>query len=128
MPDLTKLAKELRQNQTDAEKLIWYFLRNNRLGCKFRRQHKLGGRYIVDFICLEKNLIIELDGGQHNEEVDRERTGFLQQEGFHLLRFWNNDVLQKTKDVLETIFNAVQADIVSPSPGFATLSPQGRGE
>jgi very-short-patch-repair endonuclease len=95
----SKLSKELRKRQTDAEGRLWYFLRGRNLeGYKFRRQHRLG-RYIVDIVCLDKKLVIEVDGGQHNEvsnqEQDTKRTAWL--------RFWDNEVLTNTEGVLEII-------------------------
>jgi very-short-patch-repair endonuclease len=103
----TTLPKELRQRQTDAEMRLWYFLRDRQIvGFKFRRQHRIG-RYVVDMACLEKKLIIEIDGGQHNEmlnqEHDRTRTNWLEKEGYQVIRFWDNDVLSNTEGVLETI-------------------------
>ncbi len=98
-------ARRLRQNQTDAEKIVWQQLRSRQLaGCKFRRQHPLGN-YIVDFICLDRKLIIELDGSQHMEtlEYDEKRSNFLQQEGFVILRFWNNQVFEELETVLAVI-------------------------
>ena len=77
---------------------------------KFRRQHPIG-KFIVDFVCIETNLIIELDGGQHNEEAamnaDKERTKWLENQGFNVLRFWNNDVLKNLDGVTEVIWNAL---------------------
>jgi len=101
----TDRAKELRQNMTDAEQTLWYFLRAKRFeDLKFRRQQPLGD-YIVDFVCFEHDLIIEVDGGQHreNETYDQERTDWLESEGFDVIRFWNDDVLNKTEQVLEQI-------------------------
>jgi very-short-patch-repair endonuclease len=101
----TAKAKELRKNSTDAERALWRQLRAHRLaGYKFRRQQSIG-RYIVDFLCFEKRLIVELDGGQHAEQVayDAERTAWLQSQGFKVLRFWNHEVLQNTEAVLEVI-------------------------
>ena len=72
----TPIARKLRRNQTEAEKLVWSKLRNNQLGYKFKRQYPIEP-YIVDFFCLEQKIIIELDGGQHTEEQDRSRTLFL---------------------------------------------------
>ena len=94
------LARELRHNQTDAENVLWYRLRGLRLkGIKFRRQYPLGD-YIVDFISSEHKLIIEVDGGQHNELPtalkDEKRSRWLKSQGYEILRFWNNDVTQKT--------------------------------
>jgi very-short-patch-repair endonuclease len=104
---LTPLAKTLRKNQTEAEKLVWRQLRSKGLsGLKFRRQQPIGD-YIVDFVCLEKKLIIEVDGGQHAEnENDRKRDAWLQSEGFAVLRFWNNDVLGNLEGVMERIYQS----------------------
>lgn len=101
----TTKAKELRKNSTDAERALWRQLRAHRLlGYKFRRQQPIG-RYIVDFVCFEKHLIIELDGGQHAEQVayDEERSAWLQAHEFQVLRFWNHDVLQDTEAVMGVI-------------------------
>ncbi len=98
-------ARCLRKRQTDAERLLWYRLRSRQLArFKFRRQQVMGA-YIVDFICLEPKLIIELDGGQHNWRIayDAERSKYLNRLGFKVLRFWNNDVLQDIDAVLEFI-------------------------
>ena len=105
MRNLTKTAKTLRRNSTDAERKLWYSIRSKQLdGLKFRRQHPLGN-YVVDFVCLEKRLIIELDGGQHaiNKEKDIERDNWLKNEGYTVLRFWNNDVLDNLDGVLSEI-------------------------
>ncbi len=102
---LTKLARELRKEATDAERLLWVYLRARRFNnLKFRRQQPIGN-YIVDFICFEKKLIIEVDGGQHseNEEKDLERTAWLKQKGYNVVRYWNNDVLHNCRGVLEDI-------------------------
>ncbi|HVU82475.1 MAG TPA: endonuclease domain-containing protein, partial [Rhodanobacteraceae bacterium] len=97
-------TKSLRQSQTDAEALLWRHLRNAQLGAKFRRQHRVAG-YILDFASLERGLAIELDGSQHFDQVayDERRTASLESLGFRVLRFWNNDVFQRTNDVLESI-------------------------
>ena len=92
---LNRFKKQLRNSQTDAESTLWYRLRDRRMdGLKFRRQHVLKG-YIVDFVCLEKNLVIELDSGHHadQKEYDHTRTCVLQREGFTVMRFWNNEIL-----------------------------------
>lgn len=109
-------ARYLRTNQTEVEKIIWNQLRNRRLnGVKFRRQHPIG-RYIVDFVSLERNLIIELDGGQHNSELGRKmdavRQTWLENRGFKVLRFWNNEVVKDLDAVLEVINN----NLTLPSP------------
>ena len=90
------LVQNLRQNQTKQELKLWSLLRNrNFQGLKFKRQYNIGD-YIVDFVCLEYKVIIEIDGGQHNEpeeiELDNERTKYLQSKGFRVIRFWNNEV------------------------------------
>ena len=117
-------AKALRGNQTDAEQRLWYHLRAHRfMGLKFKRQKPIG-RYIVDFVCMEHRLIIELDGGQHAEQAtyDRQRDAWLHGEGYRVLRFWNNDVLQELEGVLERIRGALFL-VPSPQP-----SPRTRGE
>jgi len=98
-------ARELRQKYTDAEKALWTKLRNRELECvKFRRQ-QLIGPYIVDFASLQRGLIIEIDGGQHNEENingrDEERMARLEERGYRVIRFWNNEVLTNLEGVLE---------------------------
>ncbi len=98
-------ARRLRKHPTDAERLLWRHLRLRQLGgYKFRRQQPLGP-YIVDFVCLEQRLIVEVDGGQHAEQTedDAQRTAWLEAEGFRVLRFWNTEVLQDTKTVQEVI-------------------------
>jgi len=105
MHDLINLSRNLRKRQTDAENLIWRHLRGKQVnGLKFRRQHPIG-KYIVDFVCLEKLLILEIDGGQHSieKEKDSQRDNWLMAEGYRILRFWNNDVLGNLPGVLETI-------------------------
>jgi very-short-patch-repair endonuclease len=103
-PRKVKLARQLRRNQSEAEEKLWINLwKRNLNGVKFRRQQPIG-KYIVDFICFEKKLIIEIDGGQHNEspkiQTDLQRTIWLESEGYHVLRFWNNDVLENLDGVL----------------------------
>jgi very-short-patch-repair endonuclease len=98
----------LRRASTDAERRLWAALRDRRLaGYRFRRQHPIGP-FIVDFACTRHQLIVEADGGQHIESrLDGRRTAFLQKEGWRVLRFWNNDVLQNTNGVVETILLAL---------------------
>ena len=103
-------AKQLRkkENTTEAEKLLWYYIKNKQLNnCKFRRQVPIGN-FVVDFLCIEKKLIIELDGGQHNEDnnikYDNTRTECLRGLGYNVVRFWNNEVFQNMENVLETIY------------------------
>lgn len=100
---ITRSAKALRKRSTDVERLLWRHLRAKQLkGLKFRRQQPIG-RYVVDFVCFEKQVIIEVDGGQHTAEVDRGRDEWLKGQGFRVLRFWNNEVLTNTQGVLEVI-------------------------
>jgi len=116
-------ARELRAGMTDAEQKLWRYLRNRQLqGFKFRRQHEIGC-YIADFVCTEAKLIVELDGGQHLEqmEYDERRTRQLKIMGYNLLRFWNNDVLTNTESVLEVILNT----LASPTPHPSPLSQRG---
>ena len=104
----TARARELRNNPTEAERTLWKHLRLRQLGgYKFRRQQPLGP-YIVDLICLEKRLIIEVDGGQHSEQkaYDAERNAWLEEQGFRVLRFWNHEVLQEIEAVKEVIVRA----------------------
>ncbi len=103
--DVLSKAKQLRKNQTDAEKVLWQQLRNRRLnGYKFKRQVPIN-YFIVDFLCPSEKLIIELDGGQHAEQVeyDQKRTAYLQRKIFIVVRFWNNDVLTNIDGVLESL-------------------------
>ena len=103
-PRLGLLAKGLRGNQTDAEQKLWMRLRSRQIdGLKFRRQHVIG-RYIVDFCCVERKMIVELDGGQHveQEEADGERTKYLRSVGFRVIRFWNDDVLEEILRILSS--------------------------
>jgi very-short-patch-repair endonuclease len=104
------LAQELRKKSTDAEMYLWSLLRNRKFhGFKFRRQHPIGG-YIVDFICHERKLVIELDGNQHKENFcyDQERTAYLEKLGYKVLRFWNNALFKETSHVLEAIYQSLQ--------------------
>ncbi len=118
---LLENARQLRCKQTDAEQKLWYHLRAHRfMGLKFKRQKPLG-RYIVDFVCPERKLVIELDGGQHSEQTayDAKRDDWLGSQGYTVLRFWNNEVMQELEAVLEKIR-------LSLSPGPSPAS--GRGE
>jgi len=123
---LKRFKKSLRKSQTDAESILWYHLRNrNFQNHKFRRQHILCG-YIVDFVCLEKKLVIELDGGQHAEKIayDSARTIKLEADGFQVLRFWNNEIFNNMDSVLETIYEAFN----TPHPPQKTRRPLPQGE
>jgi very-short-patch-repair endonuclease len=96
------IAKELRKRSTDTEELLWKYLRLKQLeGFKFRRQQPIDN-YIVDFVCFKKRLVVEVDGGQHLEQKnkDRERDNYLKEQGFRVLRFWNHEVLTNLEGVL----------------------------
>ena len=115
---LVGLARHLRKRLTDVESTLWYHLRGRRFeGIKFRRQYPVG-RYIVDFICVGKQLIIELDGGQHalNPQSDHIRDAWLTAQGYRILRFWNNDVIENLDGVLITIQSALSNPHPNPLP------------
>src|SRR5581483_5391237 len=104
-------ARRLRRSSTDAETELWNRLRSRRInGCKFVRQEPIG-RFVVDFVCREHRLVIELDGGQHAENSrDAKRDEWLRQHRYRVLRFWNNDVLGNVDGVLETIAGALDVE------------------
>jgi very-short-patch-repair endonuclease len=104
-----QLARQLRREQTEAERRLWHLLRQRRLGgFRFRRQFPIGD-FIVDFCCREQGLVVEVDGGQHQEqaEADRRRSRLIEARGYRVLRFWNSDVLANTDGVLEQILSAL---------------------
>ena len=116
---------------SDAERRLWQQLRRRQLcGCRFRRQHPMGP-YIVDFVCIERRLVIEVDGGQHagHMKQDARRTAWLESRGFRVLRFWNTEVLQETEVVMEVIAAHLESGWrghdkqLSPSPAL----PRKRG-
>ena len=100
-------ARALRKTMTNAERKLWAALRGKQLdGLRFRRQHPIGV-YVVDFVCLERRLVIKVDGGPHGERkqaaFDRQRTEWLTAEGYYVLRFWNRDVMLSLDDCLTAI-------------------------
>jgi very-short-patch-repair endonuclease len=102
---VNRQARALRRQMTEAEKVMWSKLRDRRLdGVKFKRQKPIAG-YIVDFVALDLKLIVEIDGGQHAERVseDAVRTKVLEESGYHVIRFWNHDVLGNIDRVLESL-------------------------
>lgn len=107
---LKEFARENKDNETEAEKLLWCHLSNNKLGLHFRRQHIIGC-YIADFVCLRKNLIIEVDGGYHSQEKqvinDYLRTQDLEKMGFSVMRFTNDEIFYNLSNVLDEIFNKI---------------------
>jgi very-short-patch-repair endonuclease len=117
-------ARNLRRNQTDAERKMWRHLKNRASsGFKFRRQCPIGP-YIVDFVCLEKMIVIEIDGGQHAVHIqkDTQRTKNLEMRGYRVMRFWNNEVLTNTDSVLDVILTTLVN-----SPSSLSLLPLGEG-
>jgi len=120
-------ARTLRRAATDAERRLWSGLRNRQLGgFKFRRQETIG-RCVADFACVECRLIVEADGGQHDPDADRERTAYLNGLGWEILRFWNNDILQQTDGVLETILRVCE-DAIKGKPSPCPLPHAGEGK
>ena len=106
----TKKARALRSNMTDAERRLWQQLKRRQVATvKFRRQQPIGP-FIVDFVCFERRVIIEVDGGQHAEKVayDERRTRWLEAQGYRVMRFWNNDVLANVGEVTQVIFDTVE--------------------
>jgi very-short-patch-repair endonuclease len=126
-----QLAKSLRKQMTDAERRLWYRLRAHRFeGLKFKRQVPIG-KYIVDFANLRAKVVIEIDGGQHAEsKTDRVRDQFLSSQGFRVVRFWNNGVLQSTDEILDAISAAIGEAAQPPLPArrFAPRHPLPVGE
>jgi len=112
-------ARRLRKDATDVERRLWAALRNRQLeNHKFRFQATIGP-FVVDFLCAEKRLVVELDGSQHGEESDRERTSFLEDAGYSVMRFWNSDVIGNFEGVVEAIrlqLTAMPVVQLSPSP------------
>ena len=107
---MNRKARQLRRNLTEAERHLGGHLRLRQIeGHKFRRQQPLG-EYIVDFVCFERRLIIEVDGGQHSEKksYDSERDEWLKAQGFSILRFWNHQVLQEIQAVKEIIYKSLE--------------------
>ena len=107
MNKLNIIARTLRKNQTPQEKILWCLVRNSQIkGLKFRRQYPIGD-YIVDFICKDIKLIIEIDGGQHNTpegiEYDNKRNQYLKNKGYKVLRFWNHEIDNNLQGVYEII-------------------------
>jgi very-short-patch-repair endonuclease len=115
-------SRHLRRSATVAERRLWAVLRHRRLrGYRFRRQHRIGA-YIVDFACTRYHLIVEADGGQHNESIaDELRTAWLESQGWRVIRFWNNDILGNTEGVLLAILEALGDD--GPSPASLRSAP-----
>ncbi|MCJ7496888.1 MAG: endonuclease domain-containing protein [candidate division Zixibacteria bacterium] len=116
---ISNVVKTLRKNSTKAERMLWKNLRTKQMeGFKFRRQEPIGN-YVVDFVCFEKRIVIEVDGGQHVREVikDKQREKWLKKQGFKILRFWNNEVLRNIEGVIEVIrLNCLYHPLLTPLP------------
>ena len=113
-------ARQLRAAMTDAERRLWQSLRLRQFnGYKFRRQHPLGS-YVVDFVCVEAKLVVEVDGGQHSErqDYDTSRTEWLRQRGFRVVRFWNHEVMTDIDAVQAVIWEALHIDSQPPSQPY----------
>ena len=124
-PITTARARRLRSDMTDVERKLWNAMRGKQLeGCRFRRQHPIGA-YVADFACVERMLVIELDGSQHQtqEAYDVDRSRYLNQQGWQVVRFWNNEVLENLDGVLEVIVKELQ----SASPRHIPSPMQGEG-
>ena len=116
-------ARPLRRRMTDAERKMWFALRDRRLGgFKFKRQWTVG-HFVVDFCCIERRLIVEIDGGQHNAGRDAPRTAALNEQGYRVICFWNNDVLGNLEGVLTVLLQELRN---SPHP--FPLPHAGEGE
>ena len=126
---LIEEAKRMRKEPTEAEAALWELLRDKKLGDKFRRQHLIDD-FIVDFVCLSKNLVIEVDGGYHNDltqkEYDEQRTLFLNEKGFKVIRFTNEEVLGNTEAVLKEIKEELVLPL-APSQGGGIVARNGSG-
>lgn len=108
MSILRSRARALRADMTDAERRLWSMLRHRQLGPRFRRQAPIGP-YIADFACFDPRLIIELDGSQHLDQLaaDTQRDAWLRTQGFTVLRFWNNDLLQNPDSIRDQILSSI---------------------
>jgi len=116
-------SRRLRREQTDAESKLWARLRDRQLcSAKFRRQHAIGP-FIADFCCVERGLVIEIDGGQHatQAQADQRRSAHLERSGYRVLRFWDNEVLMNMEAVLERIFQVLNDPYPCPPPKRARV-------
>lgn len=111
-PYIKEFARALRKNQTEEEKKFWQIVRNSKLGVKFRRQFQIDNKYIADFVCLEKRLIIEIDGGQHNDNFyDVQRTFYLENLDFKIIRFWNNEINQNIDGCIQYLKEIISSPL-----------------
>ena len=120
-----KLARNLRKQPTDAEKRLWYFLHKKQLdGLRFKRQEAIG-KYVADFVCPALRLVIEVDGGQHGIEIEKDaaRTAWLEAQGYSVIRFWNNEVMGNIEGVLRSIRE--EAAALAAAPLYTSPSSEG---
>lgn len=127
-PYIKDFSRALRKDSTTQERKMWSILKNNKLGFKFRRQFNVDNKYIADFICLKKRLIIEIDGGQHNEPFyDATRTFYLENHSFIIIRFWNNEVDNNFDGCIELLLKELDTPHPCCTPHPSPL-PQGARE
>src|ERR1700683_906678 len=110
-------ARQLRQDSTDAERRLWSALRDRRLsGYRFRRQYPIGP-FIVDFACTRERVIVEADGGQHSDsKTDGPRTAWLEDQGWRVIRLWNNEILLNPEGVIDAILRGLRGAVPTPAP------------
>lgn len=126
-PYMKEFSRAMRKNPTQAENKLWQELRSKKLGFGFRRQFVIDSKYIADFVCLEKRLIIECDGGQHNQNFDDiERNFYLESQNFRILRFWNNEILENLDGVLSVIKESLNDDNFASAKFTHPLTPSAR--
>ena len=117
---IKEFARQMRKTPTIQERKLWRIIRNSKTGVKFRRQFPIDNKYIADFVCLEKRLIIEIDGGQHNAPFsDVQRTFYLEKQNFRVIRFWNNEIDDNPEGCYKFLIN----ELSNPSP----LAGEGAG-
>lgn len=126
---IQNLAKTMRHIPTEAERFLWYHLRDKFPNFHFRRQYQIG-RYIVDFVSLKSKIIIECDGGQHTKEKDKARDLFLQNKGYTVLRFWNREIFLELQTVLNIIYKTFKEKetlLNNPTPNPSAFASKGAG-
>jgi len=116
-PYIKDFARKMRKNSTAQEMKLWFVIRNRNIEYKFKRQFSIDNKYIADFVCLENRLIIEIDGGQHNGSfADIDRTFYLEQQNFRVIRFWNNEIDNNIDDCVEFLINELSTPHPNPLP------------
>ncbi len=114
---LKAFARDMRKNPTDAERNFWSIIKHKQTGYKFRRQQAINSQYIADFVCFELKLIIEIDGSQHcDNTTDKQRTFQIETEGFCIIRFWNNEVLQNLEGCYDMLMQEIHSAVLVSSP------------